>query len=118
MFTTLIQILGKEFNNTLYIKREDLIPYSFGGNKARKGFLFFEDIDKGNYDCVVTYGSSHSNHCRVIANMSAERGMPCFIVGPEEVSDRTYNSRLMKLFGAKIITVPVENFHKTIEKTL
>lgn len=32
--------LGKEFNNYIYMKREDLIPYSFGGNKARKGFIF------------------------------------------------------------------------------
>ena len=118
LINTPIVYLGNEMFNNIYIKREDMIPYSFGGNKARKGFLFFEDIDKGNYDCVVTYGSSHSNHCRVIANMSAERGMPCFIVGPEEVSDRTYNSRLMKLFGAEIVTVPVENVHNTIEKTL
>ena len=63
MINTPTIYLGKEFNNNLYMKREDMIPYSFGGNKARKGFLFFEEIDKGNYDCVVTYGSSHSNHC-------------------------------------------------------
>lgn len=31
-------------NCDLYIKREDLISFSFGGNKARKGLLFFEDI--------------------------------------------------------------------------
>ena len=44
--------LGIEFNNDLYMLREDLIPYSFGGNKVRKGILFFEDIDNGDYDCV------------------------------------------------------------------
>ena len=106
--------LGKEFNNNLYMKREDMIPYSFGGNKARKGFLFFEEIDKGNYDCVVTYGSSHSNHCRIIANLAAERRIPCIIIGPQEVSDETYNSKLMKLFGAQILTVPVNLVHDTI----
>ena len=35
---TLIQ----QVKENLYIKREDLIPYSFGGNKARKGLLFFK----------------------------------------------------------------------------
>lgn len=104
--------------NTLYIKREDLIPYSFGGNKARKGMLFFKDIDAGDYDTVVTYGSSHSNHCRVIANMAAARGMNCVIIGPTEVSEETFNSRMMKIFGAEIITVPVEEVHGTIEKKL
>lgn len=114
MWNTPIQLIEKN----LYIKRDDLIPYSFGGNKARKSYLFFEDIDAGDYDYVVTYGSSHSNHCRVISNMAAARGMPCIIVGPEEVSDVTYNSRFMNLFGAEIITVPVNEVHNTIEKKL
>lgn len=117
-FNTPITCIGSFAGNQLYIKREDLIPYSFGGNKARKGFLFFEDIDKGDNDCVVTYGSSHSNHCRVIANMAASRGMPCYIVGPAEVADTTYNSRFMELFHANIHTVPVEQVHDTIENLL
>ena len=115
---TQIQDLGDWNNNHLYIKREDLIPYSFGGNKARKGFLFFKDIDAGDYDTVVTYGSSHSNHCRVVANMAAARGMKCVIIGPAEVSEETYNSRMMMIFGAEIITVPIEEVHDTIEKKL
>ncbi len=112
--TPIIKLNDKD-TNRLYIKREDMIPYSFGGNKARKGLLFFDDIDKGDYDCVVTYGSSHSNHCRVIANMAAQRNMPCFIIGPEEVSDITYNSVMMDMLGAHITTVPVETVSKTID---
>ena len=54
MENTPIQFLDTEQENALYIKRDDLIPYSFGGNKARKACLFFEEIDKGAYDCVVT----------------------------------------------------------------
>lgn len=114
MWNTPIQ----QIEQNLFMKRDDLIPYSFGGNKARKGYLFFEEIDKGAYDCVVTYGSSHSNHCRIISNMAAARGMECILIGPEEVSDTTYNSRFMELFGAEIITVPVEQVHDTIENKL
>ena len=33
---TIIQNLGIYQNNNLFIKREDMIPFSFGGNKARK----------------------------------------------------------------------------------
>ena len=105
-------------DNTLYFKREDLLPFSFGGNKARKAALFFREIDAGNYDCVVTYGSSHSNHCRIVANMAAARNMKCCIIGPAEVSDSTFNSRFMELFGAEIKTVPVEQVHDTIENKL
>ena len=118
MNATPIQFLGVEQGNKLYVKREDLMPYSFGGNKARKGFLFFEEFDKGGYDCVVTYGSSHSNHCRIVSNMAAARNMKCYIIGPVEVSDSTFNSRFMDLFGAEITTVPVEQVHVTIENKL
>lgn len=112
---TIIQDLGKYKGNHLFIKREDLIPFSFGGNKARKARLFFQEIDNGNYDCVVTYGSGSSNHCRVIANECCRRGMGCYIISPEEASEPTFNSQMMELFGAEITTVPVSKVHDTIE---
>ena len=115
---TIIQDLGGYKGNHLYIKREDLIPFSFGGNKARKARLFFQEIGKGDYDCVVTYGSSSSNHCRVVANECCRRGMGCCIVSPEEASEPTFNSRMMALFGAEIISVPVSKVHETIEGKL
>mgnify|MGYP005756295817 FL=1 len=114
MWNTPIQQIEKN----LYVKREDLIPYSFGGNKARKAFYFFHMIDSGDYNCVVTYGSSSSNHCRVIANMAAARNLLCYIIGPEEASEETFNSRMMKMFGAKIHIVPVDMVHDTIEKKM
>lgn len=115
---TPIQKLANIRRNSLYIKREDLIPFSFGGNKARKALLFFKEIDLGDYDCVVTYGSSSSNHCRVVANMAAAKKMACYIISPEEASHKTYNSDLMDVFGAKITVCPVSKVHDTIENTL
>ena len=115
---TPIVYMGMEQGNKLYIKRDDLVPYSFGGNKARKGVLFFEEIEMVGYDCVVTYGSSHSNHCRIISNMAAARGLPCFIIGPSEVADSTFNSKFMKLFGADIKTVPINEVHDTIKEKI
>lgn len=110
--------LNSDFCKELYVKREDMIPYSFGGNKARKAVLFFDEIDRLGADYVVTYGSSHSNHCRVIANMAAQRGLKCLIIGPSEVSDPTYNSKLMDILGAEIITVPVDEVKDTIDAKL
>lgn len=115
---TIIQNLGEYHSNHLWIKREDLIPFSFGGNKARKAQLFFQEIDMGDYDCVVTYGSGSSNHCRIIANECCRRGIKCFIISPEEASEPTFNSQMMELFGAEITTVPVSEVHDTIEGKL
>lgn len=113
--------LGNFEDNHLYIKRDDLIPYSFGGNKARKGLLFFEDIDAGDYDTVVTYGSTRSNHCRVVANLAAERGLSCILISPKEEEDGgapTFNSIYTAICGARRIQVPVSEVHDTIEQTL
>lgn len=115
---TSVQRVGLVNGNALYVKREDLIPFSFGGNKARKAELFFEEIDRGGFDCIVTYGSGSSNHCRVVANMAAARGLSCYIISPEEASERTYNSAMMELFGAEITVCPVQSVSATIDGKL
>ena len=115
---TIIQDLGTYKGNHLFVKREDLISFSFGGNKARKAQLFFQQIDIGGYDCVVTYGSGSSNHCRVVANECCRRGLKCYIISPEEASEPTFNSQMMGIFGAEITVVPVNEVHDTIEGKL
>lgn len=114
--------LGSLEGNALYCKRDDLIPYSFGGNKARKALLFFEEIDDGGYDTVVTYGSTRSNHCRVVANLAAARSLPCILISPREEKEQdgvpAFNSIYTELCGAERIKVPVEEVHDTIERTL
>lgn len=118
MIETPVQKLGMFEGNCLWIKREDLIPFSFGGNKARKAALFFAEIEKNGHDCVVTYGSGSSNHCRVIANLCRQRNIPCHIISPLEASEETYNSKLIKIFNANITIVPVHEVHDTIEEKL
>lgn len=118
MRTTPLQKLGTIEGNQLYIKREDLIPFCFGGNKARKAELFFQIIDAGSYDCVVTYGSSSSNHCRVIANMCASRGISCHVIAPAEAFGVSYNQQMMKLYNAEISVVHVSEVHDQIENTI
>ncbi len=109
----------EEFNsNRIFIKRDDLFPFSFGGNKARKGMLFWEDIKKYNADYIVTYGSSESNHCRVIANIAASEGIPCCIISPEEIAHETFNKKMMELFGAELCYCKVSDVHNTIESKM
>ncbi len=115
---TVVQNLGEYQGNHLWMKREDLMLFSFGGNKARKAQLFFKEIDNGNYNCVVTYGAGSSNHCRVVANECCRRKMNCYIISPEEASKPTFNGKMMKLFNAEITTVPVSKVHDTIANKL
>src|SRR5690554_6030205 len=106
--STLIYKLDEKLNdNNFYIKREDLLPISFGGNKARKAVLFFKDIKLKGADCIVTYGSSSSNHCRIISNLAAVKKLPCYIISPIENSKKTTNSKMIELFGARVIQCSV-----------
>lgn len=114
-YTLINKLNYKIYNNQLYIKREDLLPISFGGNKVRKALLFLEDIQRHGSDCIVTYGSSNSNHCRVIANIAASHGIPCYIISPIETKQITNNNKLVNLFGAKIITCKLSEVSRTIE---
>lgn len=106
------------FDNEIFVKRDDLIPFSFGGNKARKAACFYRDIMEKQPDIVMTYGTSSSNHCRIIANMACAMGMPCHIISPEEESEDTrhFNRMLVERFGASVETVPVTMVHDTIER--
>ena len=117
-FPTPIQKLGNLQNNFVYVKREDFIPFSFGGNKARKAKFFFREILNGKYTDVVTYGSSSSNHCRIISNLAVSYGIPCYIISPEEASEPTFNSYMMECFGADIVVVPTESVSSKIEEIL
>jgi len=116
---TPIQLMNENINNNkFYIKRDDLLPISFGGNKVRKAILFFEQLSVEGFDCVVTYGSSSSNHCRVIANMAAAKEIPCYIISPSESSNSTYNSKLTELFSAIITYCPVSEVSNVITQKL
>lgn len=116
---TIIERLAYGFNeNEIFIKRDDLFPCCFGGNKARKAIKFFEYLIKNDYKIVATYGSSSSNHCRVVANLACKHGMDCYIVSPEEKYEETNNSRLVNLFGARIIKAPLNKISETIDKLM
>ena len=118
MFNTPIELLNENVGSKIYMKRDDLIPFSFGGNKARKAEKFKKEIVKNKNDVVVTYGSSSSNHCRVIASMCKELGIKCVIVSPVENYKETYNSKMIRMFGAEIIKVPLNEVSKKIDEVM
>ena len=101
--------------NRVFLKREDFLPFSFGGNKVRKARHFYREILECSADVVMTYGSSSSNHCRIIANMAAAMGLPCHIISPEENYRDTPNSRMVEQFGAVVEKVPLSGISRAIE---
>lgn len=105
-------------NNKLYMKRDDLISFSFGGNKARKAKYFFQEILDGNYTTVITYGSKSSNHCRVISNLCAKHNLQCVIISPHSDDSPNYNRKLIQMSGAEIIECALNDVSNTIDNTI
>jgi len=64
----------------LWIKREDLLPLAFGGNKLRNlEFLVGAALAEGA-DTLVTAGRRWSNHCRLAAAAGARAGLDVHLV--------------------------------------
>ena len=104
--------------NEIFIKRDDLLPFSFGGNKVRKAQKFYMEIMEQEPDVLVTYGSSSSNHCRIIANLASALGISCEIISPQENNHETANSKIVRSLGAKVRYCPVDRVKETIDKTM
>ena len=94
----------------LLIKRDDAIPFGFGGNKVRKlEYVLAEALDAGA-DTLVTLGGLQSNHARATAAAAATLGMRCvLIINGTPQAKPTANALLDQLLGAEIEYIPSRN---------
>jgi 1-aminocyclopropane-1-carboxylate deaminase/D-cysteine desulfhydrase-like pyridoxal-dependent ACC family enzyme len=89
----------------VWIKREDLLPLAFGGNKLRNlEFLVGAALADGS-DSLVTSGRRWSNHCRLTAAAGARAGLAVHLVltgPPPAPGEEGPNQRLDELLGATV----------------
>lgn len=105
----------------IYIKREDLLPFSFGGNKVRIAEEYYQDmLDKGN-NCMIGYGNARSNLCRVLANMMWAHNIECHIISPaDDDGERliTNNSRIIQACKAQYHYCSKLNVAETVDSVI
>jgi 1-aminocyclopropane-1-carboxylate deaminase/D-cysteine desulfhydrase-like pyridoxal-dependent ACC family enzyme len=87
----------------VWIKREDLLPLAFGGNKLRNLEFLVGAALADRADTLVTSGRRWSNHCRLTAAAGARAGLDVHLVlsGPPLVEPGA-NQRLDALLGATV----------------
>jgi 1-aminocyclopropane-1-carboxylate deaminase/D-cysteine desulfhydrase-like pyridoxal-dependent ACC family enzyme len=95
--------LSERFGIDLRVKRDDLYPFTGGGNKARKMDYLLQDAENKEANALVTTGSSNSNHARVVALQAAEKGWKSVIVVEGNHEPKNANLTLMELAGADLI---------------
>lgn len=94
----------------LYVKRDDLLPGTAGGNKTRKlEFCLADALEKGA-DTIITCGAVQSNHCRLTAAWSIKEGLGCHLILEERVKgsythEASGNNFLFELLDVKSIDV-------------
>ena len=78
---TPIQYLGTgPGGQRIYIKRDDLLGFSFGGNKCRIAEVLLQDMKEKGCDFFVSYGSRKSNLNRVVGTLCKAENIPCLVI--------------------------------------
>lgn len=92
---------------SLFIKRDDAIPFGFGGNKVRKLALVAARAVADGADTLITAGGAQSNHARVTAAAAARLGLRAVLVANGKAPEPpTANALLDHLLGAEVVYVP------------
>ena len=87
----------------LLAKRDDAIPFGFGGNKVRKLAVVAAQAVSDGADSLITIGGIQSNHARATAATAAKLGLRCHLIANGAKPDRlTANALLDALLGAEV----------------
>nr|WP_294512316.1 D-cysteine desulfhydrase [uncultured Bilophila sp.] len=102
------QALGGKVN--IFIKRDDMLPGTAGGNKTRKLDFCMADALRQGADTIITCGAVQSNHCRLTLAWAVKEGLDCHLILEERVKgsykpEASGNNFLFQLLGVKSISV-------------
>ncbi len=94
----------------IFIKRDDLLGLTSGGNKTRKLEFLVADALAQGADTLVTCGAVQSNHCRLTLAAAVKEGLKCQLVLEERVpgsykADASGNNFLFGLLGVEAVKV-------------
>lgn len=94
----------------IFIKRDDLLGLSAGGNKTRKLEFLVADALAQGADTLITVGAVQSNHCRLTLAAAVREGLKCRLVLEQRVpgsydAKASGNNFLFDLLGVEGVTV-------------
>ena len=118
---TPIQYLGTgPGGQRIYIKRDDLLGFSFGGNKCRIAEVLLQDMKEKGCDFFVSYGSRKSNLNRVVGTLCKAENIPCMVITALEDGEKedTFNSRILERMEIQSVFCDKSHVRETVEQTL
>ncbi len=118
---TPIQYLGTgPRGQRIYIKRDDLLGFSFGGNKCRIAEVLLQDMKEKGCDFFVSYGSRKSNLNRVVGTLCKSEKIPCLVITALEDGEKedTFNSRILERMEIQSVFCDKSHVREAVEQTL
>lgn len=118
---TPIQYLGTgPGGQRIYIKRDDLLGFSFGGNKCRIAEVLLQDMREKGCDFFVSYGSRKSNLNRVVGTLCKAEKIPCLVITALEDGEKedTFNSRILERMEIQSVFCDKSHVREMVEQTL
>ena len=113
-----LEFIDNLYENQIYIKREDKLPFSFGGNKVRFAEAFINDMKAKGKNAIIAYGSKSSNLCRVMAQMCFDQNIPCAVVYSETSEIKTNNSSIVSTLNVREYACDKTQVAQTVEKAI
>jgi len=108
--------LSSELGLDLWIKRDDLTGFAFGGNKGRKLEYLIGDVLASKAEVVVTCGSAQSNFIRQLGAACARFDIECAAAVMDlpyedsqpagHVSSSSGNVLLDRILGVRLVEMP------------
>lgn len=114
-----LSALSEIFGRNIYIKRDDLTGFSFGGNKTRKfDFLIADALEKG-CDTIIGIGANQSNFCRILSGIGAKYGLSVhLILSGLEPENPTGNLLIDHMLGARIHHIDTTDSEERLKKAI
>lgn len=106
----------------IFVKRDDLTGFAFGGNKVRAMEFRLADVKAKGCDAFVLVNIGQSNHARLHAAACARLGIKMVIVKPGPPGERVQGNLLLNhITGAEIVeagTTDPGELEKILDQTL
>lgn len=105
-----LDTLSKILDYNVYIKRDDLTGFAFGGNKTRKFDFLVADAKAKGCDTIIGMGANQSNFCRILSCVGSKYGFTVHLVlNGKKPEKPTGNLLIDYMAGAKIHHIETEN---------
>ena len=113
-----VEFIDTLYENKIYIKREDKLPFSFGGNKVRFSEAFLKDMKQKGKNALIAYGSKSSNLGRVMAQLCYDNDIPCAVVYSDSSTEITNNSQIVSTLGVREYACDKTSVAQTVSRAI